>query len=414
MKEQGLFHTPDSREAVYSDTLELDLSSVQPSLAGPKRPQDRILLGDLKRSFLGQLPDLKAPSGGDGGGVSVAEPQVEVGIATELGGHEFTLQDGSVVIAAITSCTNTSNPSVMVAAGLLAKKAVERGLRTQPWVKTSLAPGSKVVTDYLNESGLMSFLEVLKFYVVGYGCTTCIGNSGPLPQPVSDAVRQGNLVAVSVLSGNRNFEGRISSDVRANYLASPPLVVAYALAGRIDVDLYTEPLGTDKQGQPVFLEEIWPTREEVVTEVVGQAVQPGDVHQGVRRSVRGRRAVERHAGSRRGYLCLGRGFHLRQIAALFRRSSGRASSVVGYRERQGSGTGWRLHHHRPHLPGRGFQGGQPSGSIPHRAGSRAAGFQFLRLAPGQPRGHDAGNIRQRAISQQARTVARRWIHPPSA
>ena len=268
MREQGLFQTPASPEAEYSDTLELDLSSVLPSLAGPKRPQDRILLSDVKGSFLSDLPDLKAPSGG---GVAVAEPEVEAGIETSLDGKQFTVSDGSVVIAAITSCTNTSNPSVMVAAGLLARNAVERGLETQPWVKTSLAPGSKVVTDYLHESGLMSYLEALNFYVVGYGCTTCIGNSGPLPQPVSQAVRDGDLVAVSVLSGNRNFEGRISSDVRANYLASPPLVVAYALAGRIDVDLYTEPLGTDREGQPVFLKEIWPSREEVA-KTVGKAV----------------------------------------------------------------------------------------------------------------------------------------------
>jgi aconitate hydratase len=272
MKEQGLLHTAASPEAVYSDTLELDLASVKASLAGPKRPQDRILLEDVKGSFVGQLPELKAPSGGTGGGVSVAEPQTLAGVTTTLQNQEFTLRDGSVVIAAITSCTNTSNPSVMVAAGLLAKKAVERGLQTQPWVKTSLAPGSKVVTDYLEESGLMSYLEALKFYVVGYGCTTCIGNSGPLPPPISKAIQEGDLVAVSVLSGNRNFEGRISPEIRANYLASPPLVVAYALAGRIDVDLHSEPLGTDEQGQPVFLKEIWPTREEIV-ETVATAVQ---------------------------------------------------------------------------------------------------------------------------------------------
>ena len=270
MKEQGLFHASESPEAEYSETLELDLSSVEASMAGPKRPQDRILLGHVKDSFLGQLDDLRPPGAADAGGVAVAEPQV--GVATSLNGKDFTVNDGSVVIAAITSCTNTSNPSVMVAAGLLAKNAVDRGLESQPWVKTSLAPGSKVVTDYLNESGLMSYLEALKFHVVGYGCTTCIGNSGPLPQPIAEAVREGNLVAVSVLSGNRNFEGRISSDVRANYLASPPLVVAYALAGRIDVDLHSEPLATDREGRPVYLKEIWPSREQIV-DTVGRAVQ---------------------------------------------------------------------------------------------------------------------------------------------
>ena len=269
MKEQGLFHNADSPEAEYSDTMELDLSTVEASLAGPRRPQDRILLGDVKSSFEDQLGGLKAPGGG---GVSVAATKTETGVATSLGGEEFTLQDGSVVIAAITSCTNTSNPWVMVAAGLLARNAVERGLTSKPWVKTSLAPGSKVVTDYLHEAGLMPFLERLKFHVVGYGCTTCIGNSGPLPQPIAEAIRGGNLVAVSVLSGNRNFEGRISSDVRANYLASPPLVVAYALAGRIDLDLYKEPLGTDRDGQPVYLKEIWPSQQEIA-EAVGTAVK---------------------------------------------------------------------------------------------------------------------------------------------
>jgi aconitate hydratase len=267
MKEQGLFHTTESPEAEYSDTMELDLSTVEASLAGPKRPQDRILLGDVKGSFESQLESLKAP-GGQGG---VASP-VEGAVTASLNGEEFALQDGSVVIAAITSCTNTSNPWVMVAAGLLAKSAVERGLQSKPWVKTSLAPGSKVVTDYLSESGLMPYLEKLKFHVVGYGCTTCIGNSGPLPPPIAEAIRAANLVAVSVLSGNRNFEGRISSDVRANYLASPPLVVAYALAGRIDLDLYNEPLGTDSEGRPVFLKEIWPSQQEIA-EAVGASVK---------------------------------------------------------------------------------------------------------------------------------------------
>jgi len=265
MKEQGLFHTADSPEPEFSDTLELDLGTVEPSLAGPRRPQDRVRLSEVKRSFLAALPTLVkggAPalqSEGEGGVAVAARPGVKV----VLQGQEVELQDGSVVIAAITSCTNTSNPSVMVAAGLLAKKAVERGLKTQPWVKTSLAPGSKVVTNYLERAGLMPYLEALGFHLVGYGCTTCIGNSGPLPEAVSRAVEEGNLVVVSVLSGNRNFEGRINPDVRANYLASPPLVVAYALAGRIDIDLYNEPLGVDREGRSVFLKDIWPSQEEV-------------------------------------------------------------------------------------------------------------------------------------------------------
>ncbi len=277
MKDQGLFHTAESPEAVYSDTLELDLSTVEPSLAGPKRPQDRILLSDVKRSFEEGLEALKAPGGGKSprlrtvgkweseGGTAVAEAGAEVataGIACSWRGQDFELRDGSVVIAAITSCTNTSNPYVMVGAGLLAKKAVEAGLEVRPWVKTSLAPGSKVVTEYLDEAGLTPFLEKLNFHLVGYGCTTCIGNSGPLPEPIRAAIHEGDLVACSVLSGNRNFEGRIGPDIRANYLASPPLVVAYALAGRIDVDLASEPLGEGTEG-PVFLRDIWPDPEEV-------------------------------------------------------------------------------------------------------------------------------------------------------
>jgi aconitate hydratase len=244
-KAQGLFLTPDSPEPEYSDALELDLGTVVPSMAGPKRPQDRINLPDVKKNFLDTL--------------TAAQKSAEV--ATN--GSKSTIHDGSVVIAAITSCTNTSNPSVMIAAGLLAKKAVEKGLKTQPWVKSSLAPGSKVVTDYLNDAGLTPYLEKLKFNLVGYGCTTCIGNSGPLPEPIADAVQKGKLTVAAVLSGNRNFEGRINSLVRANYLASPPLVVAYALAGRVDIDLVSEPIGADSSGRSVFLKDIWPTPEEV-------------------------------------------------------------------------------------------------------------------------------------------------------
>jgi aconitate hydratase len=287
MKEQGLFHTADSPEAIYSDTLELDLSTVEPSLAGPKRPQDRILLSDMKSAFVEALPKLMGPGTkkrplptvsarlDEGGRVDVsldvvttvpetkAEPErTATGVTTEWRDESFELSHGSVVIAAITSCTNTSNPYVMVGAGLLARKAVEMGLKAKPWVKTSLAPGSKVVTDYLEEAGLSEYLEALNFHLVGYGCTTCIGNSGPLPEPIRAAIHEGDLVACSVLSGNRNFEGRIGPDIRANYLASPPLVVAYALAGRVDIDLANEPLGEGDDG-PVYLEDIWPDAEEV-------------------------------------------------------------------------------------------------------------------------------------------------------
>jgi len=281
MKAQGLFHSPDAPEPVYSDTLSLDLSTVEPSLAGPRRPQDRVPLRAVGRTFLDALPTLVKPTspiappsdvrnhweaeGGHpfGGGTAVAAPPRPTHVDLKLDGVDCKLRHGSVVIAAITSCTNTSNPSVMIAAGLVAKKAVERGLQSQPWVKTSLAPGSKVVTDYLTQAGLMPYLERLRFHLVGYGCTTCIGNSGPLPEPVSAAVTEGELVVCAVLSGNRNFEGRIQQEVRANYLASPPLVVAYALAGRIDLDLLAEPLGTGKDGKPVYLKDIWPSAKEV-------------------------------------------------------------------------------------------------------------------------------------------------------
>jgi len=236
-REQGLFRIDGAPDPVYSDTLDLDLKTVVPSLAGPKRPQDRINLPDVKKNFLDSL-----------------------GAAPKTNGI---VQDGSVVIAAITSCTNTSNPSVLVAAGLLAKKAVERGLKSKPWVKTSLAPGSKVVIDYLADAGLLTYLEELKFHLVGYGCTTCIGNSGPLPEDVAAAVTKEKLTVAAVLSGNRNFEGRVNPLVRANYLASPPLVVAYALAGRVDMDLANESLGEGKDGKPVYLRDIWPTDQEV-------------------------------------------------------------------------------------------------------------------------------------------------------
>ncbi len=249
-KEQSLFRTDSTRDPIFSDKLELDLGTVEPTVAGPKRPQDRVALRNAKSSF-----------------IKVVEGTPQKHIQVRNNGDSFDFSSGAVVIAAITSCTNTSNPSLMLGAGLLAKKAVERGLQVKPWVKTSLAPGSKVVTDYLAAAGLTPFLEKLKFHLVGYGCTTCIGNSGPLSDPISAAIKENNLVAVAVLSGNRNFEGRIHPLVRANYLASPPLVVAYALAGRMDLDLTTEPLGNDKSGKPVFLSDIWPTPQEIETTV---------------------------------------------------------------------------------------------------------------------------------------------------
>ena len=309
-KEQSLFHSASSPEAEYTQTLELDLSLVEPSVAGPKRPQDRVLLKDAAVSFSQQLPSLLSPTAkplgtrtaeawepravgdtalaegaedNEGPATSSAAAKGSMRVTTTVKERfnvdpDKYLDHGSVVIAAITSCTNTSNPSVMVAAGILAKKAVEKGLTVPPWVKTSLAPGSRVVTDYYQKSGLLPYLEKLRFNVVGYGCTTCIGNSGPLPSDVSKSIDEHGLVAVSVLSGNRNFEGRVNVDVRANYLMSPPLVVAYALAGKIGHNFDTDPLGKDPAGHPVFLKDIWPTQKEVA-----EAIEKGLSSEGFRR-----------------------------------------------------------------------------------------------------------------------------------
>jgi aconitate hydratase len=304
-REQGMFHEPDSDDATYSEVLELDLGDVVPSIAGPKRPQDRIPLSNAKPAFLEAMDEWDPEAGdqlgnmrdqamaesfpasdppaedhdGEGGKprragqTAVAEHRTSDAVAVQLEtGETVELDHGRVVIAAITSCTNTSNPSVMLGAGLVAKKAVERGLKRQPWVKTSLAPGSTVVTDYLEKSGLDRYLDLLQFNLVGYGCTTCIGNSGPLPESISAAVTEKELVVCSVLSGNRNFEGRINPDTRANYLASPPLVVAYALAGRMDLDLTREPLGRDSDDEPVYLSDIWPSAREV-SDAVAEAVR---------------------------------------------------------------------------------------------------------------------------------------------
>ena len=256
-KEQGLFRRNDTPDPIFTDTLELDLSTVEPALAGPKRPQDRVNLSQMQPKW---QKTLRASTKERGFELSGDELESSVPVKGIESGE---LKHGSVVIAAITSCTNTSNPSVMLAAGLLAKKAVEKGLKRQPWVKTSLGPGSRVVTDYLQATGLNEALDVLGFHTVGYGCTTCIGNSGPLPENIVSAINEGDLVVTSVLSGNRNFEGRISSHIKANYLASPPLVVAYAIAGTVNQDLNNDPLGNDKDGKPVFLKDIWPTKAEI-------------------------------------------------------------------------------------------------------------------------------------------------------
>jgi aconitate hydratase len=265
-KEQGMFRTASAPDPVFSATLELDLGKVEPSLAGPSRPQDRVALKDVKTTFATALPTLTKKDSKKGLAMASETPETPVAGALPP-------EHGKVVIAAITSCTNTSNPSVLVAAGLVAKKAAEKGLATKPWVKTSLAPGSKAVTEYLIQAGLMRSLEQMRFFLVGYGCTTCIGNSGPLPPHISKTIADHELVVCSVLSGNRNFEGRVHPEVRANWLASPPLVVAYALAGSVDIDLTTEPLGTGSDGKPVYLRDLWPTQAEI-RDTVAKAVKP--------------------------------------------------------------------------------------------------------------------------------------------
>ncbi len=279
-KEQGLFRSEETPDPIFTDTIELDLSTVEPSVAGPRRPQDRVSLKDSRRAFRralvamvnGEVQKLGAERLTRWVGGEVVEPipaSLQKRVPVRVNDQEVELGHGSVVIAAITSCTNTSNPAVMIAAGLLAKKAVERGLQVKPWVKTSLAPGSRVVIEYLHEAGLLPYLEALRFHLVGYGCTTCIGNSGPLPEPIARAIQEAKLVAAAVLSGNRNFEGRVHPLVRASFLASPPLVVAYALAGTMDVDLLVEPLGVDSEGRPVYLKDIWPTPEEIRATIGG-------------------------------------------------------------------------------------------------------------------------------------------------
>ena len=307
-------------------------------------------------------------------------------------GTSFELDHGRVVIAAITSCTNTSNPSVMVGAGLLARNAVERGLTRKPWVKTSLAPGSTVVTDYLEKAGLTQYLDELQFNLVGYGCTTCIGNSGPLPPEISAAVEEKDLAVCAVLSGNRNFEGRINQDVKANYLASPPLVVAYALAGRMDLDLTTEPLGEDSDGEPVYLRDVWPDAAEV-KELVGRSIASEMFtrnYGGVLSGDESWKAVEVPEGDRYTW----------PDSTYVRRPSffeGMPVEAPGIRaDRGGSGScpARRLNHHRPHLARRGDQEGQPRREVAGRARRRARRLQLLRLAARQPRGDDPRHLRQ--------------------
>ena len=438
-REQGLWHDEDSEEPTYSETLELDLGEVVPSLAGPKRPQDRVSLTESKASFRmaleGFLPDDEEEEDGEDessqesfpasdapatngthhhdpshahedagsgtGGAQVADRIEALSQVTLADGTETELDHGHVVIAAITSCTNTSNPSVMIGAGLLARNAVERGLTVKPWVKTSLAPGSKVVMEYYERAKLIEPLEALGFHLVGYGCTTCIGNSGPLPEEISDVVGAEDLAVVSVLSGNRNFEGRINPDVKMNYLASPPLCVAYALAGTMDIDLLDEPLGHG-QGRRGRL-----PQGHLAERRGGRAHGRGGraerhVHEVLRRGLRGRRALELARGARGRPLRLGGRLDLRAPAAVLRGSRARAVGHRGHRGRARARAARRLRDDRPHLARGRDQEGLAGGEVPQRARRGQQGLQLLRRPPRQPRGDDARHVRQHPPAQRDR------------
>ncbi len=390
VREQGMWHdpsAPDYAEPAFSEYLTLDLGTVVPSIAGPKRPQDRISLSDAKSQFGKDISNYRS------GDAKTATYTAEDGADVEL-------SDGDVVIASITSCTNTSNPSVMLAAALLARNAHARGLTVKPWVKTSMAPGSKVVTDYYEKAGLWPDLEALGYHLVGYGCTTCIGNSGPLPAPVSAAVNENDLTVVSVLSGNRNFEGRINPDVKMNYLASPPLVIAYALAGTMDFDFEAQSLGTDKDGAEVFLRDIWPSPTEVEA-VVGSSITRAmfvkdyaDVFAGDDRWTGLPTPDGRHVH-------VGRRLDVCAQAPVLRGHGRRAGPGRPHRGRPRARLARRLRHHGPHLARGIHQVRQPRGEVPHGARRRPQGLQLLRQPTRQPRGHDPRDLREHPPQEPA-------------
>ena len=379
-KAQGTYRTRVAPDPIYSDTLELNLGEVTPSLAGPKRPQDRVVLADAKAGFARAM-------------ASEFKQADALARRHKVEGTNYDLGAGDVVIAAITSCTNTSNPSVMIAAGLLARNAVAKGLSVKPWVKTSLAPGSQVVQDYLKEADLQKPLDKLGFNIVGFGCTTCIGNSGPLAPEISATIAKHNLVAAAVLSGNRNFEGRVNPDVRANYLASPPLVVAYALAGSMQVDLTHDPIGADKHGKPVYLADIWPKGEEVIglIESTITAKMFKTKYASVFDGEANWRKVKVPAGLTYAW---DKDFDLCPEPALFRGLEQAADAGRRHRERPRSRALPRFDHHRPHLAGGLDQGPEPGGPVPHRASCPAGRLQPVRHPTRQPRSDDARNLRQ--------------------
>ncbi len=448
-KEQGLWHDENAEQPTFSEQIELDLATVEPSLAGPKRPQDRVSLSGAQDAFRSALVDYvpsdgeqadaqdeavaesypasDPPANGSPGhaplstisqaqpshGATTTLPHNGTATTVTLDGEHFELDHGHVVIAAITSCTNTSNPSVMIGAGILARNALARGLRSKPWVKTSLAPGSKVVTEYLDRAGLTEPLEQLGFNLVGYGCTTCIGNSGPLPEEISAAVNEADLAVVSVLSGNRNFEGRINPDVKMNYLASPPLCVAYALAGTMDIDILTDPLGQDENGEDVHLRDIWPSEHEVA-QTIGEAVRAdmfrhsyGEVFAGDERW----NGLQVPEGER--FAWDAESTYVR-LPPYFQGMPAEPDPVARHRRRARARAARRQRHHRPHLSGRRDQARRSCRLLPAGAGRRAARLQLLRLTPRQPRGDDARHLRQHPPAQPDRRRARaagRRLHP---
>ena len=379
-KAQGLYRKKDTPDPVFTDTLELDLGEVVPSMAGPKRPEGRVSLENVGAGFREALgSEYKKPDNQDA--------------RYAVNGRDWQLGHGDVVIAAITSCTNTSNPNVLIGAGLLARKAAEKGLMSKPWVKTSLAPGSQVVAEYLDASGLQKDLDALGFNLIGFGCTTCIGNSGPLAEEISTSINDNGIVAAAVLSGNRNFEGRVSPDVQANYLASPPLVVAHAIAGTVKLDLTKDPIGQDRDGKDVFLKDIWPTAAEVneyIAKYVTRKVfksRYADVFRGDENW----REVNAPKGETYKW---DMGSTYVQKPALFRGHEDGAGGGRGYRRCAHPGVVRRQDHHRPHLAGRLDQGGVAGGGLPLRAPGRAQGFQPVRHAARQSRDHDARHLRQ--------------------
>ena len=395
-KAQGMYHTKSSQDPVFTEVLKLELSSVEPSLAGPKRPQDRVPLKEVKSGFAVAL-DKEFGKGAE------TDKRVPVEDRSHTVGH------GDVVIAAITSCTNTSNPSVMIAAGLLARKAIAKGLSVKPWVKTSLAPGSQVVGEYLAKSGLQKDLDGLGFNLVGFGCTTCIGNSGPLPPEVSKAINEGDLVAAAVLSGNRNFEGRVNADVRANYLASPPLVVAYAIAGSMQIDVAKSPLGTDQKGRKVYLRDIWPTSREIgdfVHKYINKQMfsrKYGDVFKGDAnwRKISVKGALTFPWDRKSTYV---------QNPPYFTGMKTRPEAPTDVIDARILGLFLEFDHHRPHLAC-GFDQGRFSGrQVSDRPQGQAGGFQPVRHAPRQSRGDDARHLRQHPAEEPDGARRRRRLH----